>query len=351
VHVVAPRALLAKVGDPYVLFVAALCALLGLVRSLDPESGGAPRSVAAYFASFRVAACIVLPTFCMVVVMARLAPRRAMPRGALLIASVVVGIAVGCCLIVGSESLPQWSTYPYVFYESLMGTLPVGLLALGILLIHERDKRTQRELVEERIRQIDIERQSSEAQLQALQSQIAPHFLFNTLAHVRRLYVTAPEEAREMLRDLTRYLGTVRPALMRRAISLEEDLELGRAYLNIQRRRMGVRLRLIVEVAPAVRDVLTPPMTITTLAENAIKHGLSPLPGGGTIEIRAVAAGDEVRVEVSDTGVGIRGNLGSGIGLANIRSRLLLLYGARAALTLMHNHPTGVTAAVTLPYA
>ena len=348
---VGQRALLSRVSGPALPFLAVLCTLLGMVRSLDPDSGGAPASLRGYLGGFLQALCIVLPVAVVVMAAARIPAHARVLRACALAASVVLGITVGSGLILVSDWPPRWHDYPDLLFETFWGSLPVAVLGLGVFLMYERDQGARRALLEERMRQADLERQQSEAQLQILQSQVEPHFLFNTLAHVRRLFLTAPNLALEMLRDLSHYLGTVRPALMRPAISVEEDLELGRAYLNIQQRRMGERLRLIVELAPAARAAQIPPMTITTLAENAIKHGISPLTGGGTIAIRALAANDGIRVEVSDTGVGLRGDLGSGVGLANVRSRLALLYGTRAALSLLRNQPTGVTAAITLPHA
>jgi LytS/YehU family sensor histidine kinase len=90
-------------------------------------------------------------------------------------------------------------------------------------------------------------------------------------------------------------------------------------------------------------------MMITTLVENAIKHGLSPLPGGGTVRIVARLNGPTLSIRVSDTGQGFQTNLGSGVGLANIRARLRTLYGTAAELSLHQNIPRGVTAAVVVP--
>jgi LytS/YehU family sensor histidine kinase len=114
--------------------------------------------------------------------------------------------------------------------------------------------------------------------------------------------------------------------------------------------RMGERLRFTIDVPAPLLAAEVPPLVLGTLIENAIKHGLSPLPEGGAIAIRAERSGDDVRVEVRDSGRGITGDGGSGVGLANIRSRLAALYGPRAALELAANAPRGVVATVTLPW-
>ena len=130
---------------------------------------------------------------------------------------------------------------------------------------------------------------------------------------------------------------------------MAEDLELAVAYLGVQKIRMGPRLAFEIDVPGEATDVQVPPMMITTLVENAIKHGLSPLPEGGTVRIGARLDGSFLTIRVSDTGQGFRADLGPGVGLANTRARLAMLYGTAASLTLHQNTPRGVTAAVVLP--
>jgi LytS/YehU family sensor histidine kinase len=191
----------------------------------------------------------------------------------------------------------------------------------------------------------------SEAQLQVLQSQIEPHFLFNSLAHVRRLCQTNPTAGRAMLRHLSRYLSASQPALRESGIALGQDLELAIAYLNIQQIRMGSRLAFEIDVPTQLREARVPPMMLTTLVENAIKHGLSPLPEGGAVRIGAQRNGDTLAIDVSDTGQGFQTNVGSGVGLANIRARLAILHGGAGQLSLFQNSPHGVTARILVPIA
>jgi len=213
----------------------------------------------------------------------------------------------------------------------------------------EREQNLQRSLHEETQRQLNIERQVSAAPLQVLQSQVEPHFLFNTLAHVRRLYATSPSAARTMMRDLVQLLGAVASALRSDGIELGEDVKLAVAYLNLQKVRMGTRLTFDVNVEPEASDASVPPMMMTALVENAIKHGLTALPEGGTIRISAVAHGELVAVKVSDNGVGLQNIFGTGVGLANTRARLAILYGPAARLTLVRNTPSGVTVTIDIP--
>src|SRR5690606_27486519 len=113
--------------------------------------------------------------------------------------------------------------------------------------------------------------------------------------------------------------------------------------------RMGERLQFSIDCDPALTEAPVPPMMLPTLVENAIKHGLSPLTEGGRIDIRVFRSGGDLHIEVADTGAGFRASSGSGVGLANIRSRLAALYGPRGALTLGAGAPRGVVAALRLP--
>jgi sensor histidine kinase YesM len=227
--------------------------------------------------------------------------------------------------------------------------LVVAWIGLAIHLLKEREDAAEQALHDEIERKLTVERQSSEAQLQLLQSQIEPHFLFNSLAHVRRLYQTDPAAGRAMLRYLSSYLGAAQPLIRERGVTLEQDLQLAIAYLNIQRIRMGRRLGFDIDVPDALRSAIVPPMMLTTLVENAIKHGLSPLPEGGRVCIAARRGAGCVRILVSDTGQGFKANLGAGVGLANVRARLAILHADAASLSLAQSAPRGITATIVVP--
>ena len=194
-----------------------------------------------------------------------------------------------------------------------------------------------------------LERQMIEAQLEVLQAQIEPHFLFNTLAHVKRLYVTRPDAAAEMLTNLRHYLRSALPRMREGGSTLGREVELAESYLAILRLRLGQRLEYSIDVAPELRTQPLPSMMLITLVENAIKHGIGPRQEGGTIAVRARTEQGRLEVEVADTGAGFHGGDGSGVGLANIRARLNGLYGDGASLSLLHNQPTGVIARIRIP--
>jgi sensor histidine kinase YesM len=119
--------------------------------------------------------------------------------------------------------------------------------------------------------------------------------------------------------------------------------------LKILKMRMGDRLDFSIQADPAIEQAQVPPMVLPTLVENAIKHGLSPLPEGGRIDIAARRDGDSLLIDVRDNGAGFAATGGSGVGLANTRSRLAALFGSRAALTLTSAAPRGVLASIRMP--
>jgi len=152
-----------------------------------------------------------------------------------------------------------------------------------------------------------------------------------------------------LLHALTTYLRSALPRMRNAFSTLRSETELARAYLDVLRLRMGHRLAVEINVPPALVSAEMPPMILATLVENAIKHGLAPRPSGGRVRIVARQHGDQLKVSVGDDGVGFQRSSGSGVGLANIRSRLASLYGPRGQLRLAANREGGVTATLSLP--
>jgi len=194
-----------------------------------------------------------------------------------------------------------------------------------------------------------LDEQSAQAQLQVLEAQIEPHFLFNALATVRRLFQTEPATAERMLDNMMRYLAIALPQMRAGDSTLGREAALAEAYLNIQKIRMGRRLDYRISVPADLRDAVLPSLMLPTLVENAIKHGIGPLPAGGSIEIVARASGDRLEVVVADTGRGFVESSGGGTGLANIRARLAAKYGTTGRLELAVSAPHGVRFTLSLP--
>ncbi|MCW4454421.1 histidine kinase [Flavobacterium sp. MXW15] len=194
------------------------------------------------------------------------------------------------------------------------------------------------------------EKELSVARLNLLHAQVEPHFLYNTLANAQVLTRTDPARAEQMLGHLIQYLRTSLPSADESMSTLGVELERARAYLEILKIRMGARLNLQVDVPAALNELPLPSMALQTLVENAIKHGLEPKSGGGTIWILARAFDDHVTLTVADDGRGFGGDSsGTGIGLKNLRERLRLACGPRAAFAIVSNFPSGVAATITLP--
>jgi len=194
-----------------------------------------------------------------------------------------------------------------------------------------------------------LARQLTEARLAAMQAQIEPHFLFNTMASVQQLIETDPAAAAKMQTNLIKYLRGAVPQMRENTSTLAREVELSTAYLDILKIRMEDRLAYVIDVPPGLMGTSFPPMMLPTLVENAIKHGLEPLTEGGQVLITAANAGGKLRVTVADTGMGFADQPGKGVGLANVRERLAAMYGNNAQLIVEPNQPRGARFTIEIP--
>ena len=200
------------------------------------------------------------------------------------------------------------------------------------------------------LRHAQMQQQVVEARLQALRSQIEPHFLFNTLATLRSLQRHDPGQGAQLMACLLEYLRATAPQAVDDRNTLRHELALVRGYLGVVAMRMSGRLVVDLDIDDALLDCAIPALVVATLVENAVKHGLAPAPAGGRLCVTAQRHGDTLDVCVADTGVGFGGGTtGSGLGLANVRARLQTLYGSAGVLTLRANRPRGVSASIRLP--
>jgi hypothetical protein len=196
----------------------------------------------------------------------------------------------------------------------------------------------------------ELERQALDARFHLLQAQVAPHFLFNTLANVQVLVDTGSPHASSVLRSLTAYLRAAVPLLHESAATFERELQLVRPYLELMQMRMPDRLAYAIDVDPSVREVRCPPTTLLTLVENAVRHGIDPSEDGGRIDIDIVRRGERCVVRVADTGAGLRLSAdGPGTGLTTLRERLRLIFGEAAHLRLAPNDPRGAVVEIEMP--
>jgi signal transduction histidine kinase len=200
------------------------------------------------------------------------------------------------------------------------------------------------------VKEAVTEKELTVAKLNLLHAQVEPHFLYNTLASAQLLTRSDPARADEMLGNLILYLRHSMPRTEDALSTIGAELERARAYLDILTIRMGSRLMPQIQVPANLLSVPFPTMMLQTLVENAIKHGLEPKPGGGTIWLFAAATSGTVSVTVADDGRGFsQDGGGTGIGLRNVRERLNLIYGAGASLSIVSNFPEGVAATITVP--
>ena len=196
-----------------------------------------------------------------------------------------------------------------------------------------------------------LERTVVEARMEALQAQIEPHFLFNTLASIDQLILTDPPRASRMQQSLIRYLRSAMPQ-MRGATrpTLGQQIDLSKAFLEIMSVRMDERLQTKIDVPEGLKSAVFPSMMLQTLVENAIKHGLEPKAAGGTVKIDAEVVDGKLTVQVQDDGRGFVPGNNDGVGLANIRERLKALYKGRAELIISVPAEGGTCATISVPY-
>jgi signal transduction histidine kinase len=298
---------------------------------------------------------MAVPMLVVVIATANLGPQRGVKRVAALTTAVILSAGAGVTLraavqgwlAIGAGWNDLATMLPYLWprYALLGGMLTI----VGEFYRHETA--SIEAMQEAEIGRATFEREMAEARLQVLQAQIEPHFLFNTLANVRRLYDKDPAAGGKMLENLMRYLEVALPRMRDSESTLGRDSELVDAFLRIQRIRMGPRLAFSIDIPAALLAHPVPPMMLLTLAENAIKHGLNRSPDGGLIRVTARADVDRLLLSVADTGVGFGPGSGTGTGLANIRARLAAQFGDRASLALENNDLGGATATIALPLA
>ena len=197
-----------------------------------------------------------------------------------------------------------------------------------------------------------LKRQVVEARMAAMQAQVEPHFLFNTLASIDHLIETDSARASTMQKNLIALLRASMPAMREKSTNLGRELDVVRPYLEILKVRMGDRLQSQVTVTDGLYSADFPPMMLQSLVENSIKHGLEPKAEGGSIQVSAEVVHGKLAVSVADTGVGFAKapTAGTGTGLTNIRERLKLIYGEAAELKIAENKPSGTSVTIVVPY-
>ncbi|MBK7472958.1 MAG: histidine kinase [Betaproteobacteria bacterium] len=279
---------------------------------------------------------------------------RWIPREARQMLAVVLGSVIGTIIksmIKGRNPITMLQHDGALW--AVLITISMGIGFGGVILLvymyREQKARAAAEAHRAEAERQKIEKQMVVAQLKTMQAQVEPHFLFNTLATVQHLVDVDPPRASQMLGSLIAYLRAALPQMREASTSIGREFALARAYLEVLQVRMGPRLEFTIDLPPALADRPMPPMMLISLVENAIKHGLEPVENGGRIEIGAREAGDELHIQVANTGAALDPAAKGGTGLSNIRERLLALYGSRARLVMEELRPQGVIARIELP--
>jgi signal transduction histidine kinase len=272
----------------------------------------------------------------------------------------VLGVAVAVPFVVMAIYVATTSAGQPPFHqdESRMGGFSL-LTGTGLLLapwiamsalMRQRDETVRSQAVAFERERSEMERKALDARLRLLQAQVEPHFLFNTLANVRELVDSGSPQASTVLGSLIAYLRAAVPRLQEPATTMRQELELVRAYLQLMHMRMPDRLQFNIHADETSIALRCPPMTLLTLVENAVRHGIDPSEEGGRIEVRVRVRDGRCRAQVIDTGVGLRNaGDGPGTGLATLRERLQLTFGGDAQLRLIMIEPHGVRAEVDFP--
>ena len=272
----------------------------------------------------------------------------------------VIGVAIAVPFIVAALYFLLFQGEPVPFWQnelrmngfstlSMSGVLFAPWIAMSALM-RARDEAVRSQAVAFERERSDMERQALDARLRLLQAQVEPHFLFNTLANVRELVDSGSPQASAVLNSLIAYLRAAVPRLQDPATTLGQELELVRAYLELMHMRMPDRLQFEIQADEAALALRCPPMTLLTLVENAVRHGIDPSEEGGRIEVRVRIREGRCRAQVIDTGVGLqRTGDGLGTGLSTLRERLQLTFGSSAQLRLITSEPHGVRAEVDFP--
>jgi hypothetical protein len=258
----------------------------------------------------------------------------------------IIAVSAGC-LLAGATGilLPAISDSPLLL-------LPVLMYAVFVVLAVRTVSDTVRFLYRYAREQAEVAAlardQTTQAQLSALQAQLNPHFLFNALNTVAALVRTDPPAAEDTVGNLAQVLRRTLDRTRRTFSSLDDEVDYLKAYLSVEKERLGDRLTVRWQIDPRTRMLRIPPMTLQPLVENSLKHGIGGRLEGGTLTIRSILDDGALVLEVADDGAGFLPRFREGTGLRNLRERLDTLYGDGSELRI-NRGSSGATVTVRIP--
>ncbi|MBI3228781.1 MAG: histidine kinase [Burkholderiales bacterium] len=241
-----------------------------------------------------------------------------------------------------ANSLGLW----VIFYQATMASF----LVYGWLLVVRTNQNNRQQALRLHVETEALATSLHRTELALLEAQIEPHFLFNTLALIKRQYRHDTEAADKVMLALLHYLERAGPALRQADWNLAQELDLVARYLDILQHRFGERLRYQITQAEGSGQAKIPALVLATLVENAVRHGITPKAEGGTITITTHLAHKILHITICDDGVGLRQTSGNGLGLSTVRARLRSAYSDAANVLVEPNVPCGVRVSITLPW-
>jgi two-component system, LytTR family, sensor kinase len=249
----------------------------------------------------------------------------------------------------------QWqgaSSFAEAFKPLLVKTWHFNMLVYWVIIAVSQASEYYGKFRERELSALELEKRLAQAKLQALQMQLNPHFLFNSLHAVSTLMHRDVEVADRMLTQLGDLLRAALANSDTQEVPLRQELDFLRRYLEIEQTRFGDRLAVTMEIAPETLDASVPNLILQPLVENAIRHGIEPHSQPGRIELRAIRHNGMLALEVCDSGAGLRGGAppAEGVGLSNTRARLRELYGAKHQFELQDVSDGGFRVRLSIPF-
>lgn len=263
--------------------------------------------------------------------------------------SILVLIFLTLSLFQNYSNIRQWFFAAAFWKNSIFTALVIGIVLASITQKRKNELIVSAKIAAEKERADAAKLLATQANLRALQAQIEPHFLFNTLANVSSLIDTKPELAKQMLEKFIFYLRATLQATRIENTTFADEFLLMEQFLSILKIRMGTRLQVDIQLDDALKNHAIAPMLLQPIIENAIKHGIDPKIEGGTISLIAYQQNQHIHIDIKDDGVGFQNAKSNGIGLKNVRERLTSLYSGQASLSIQEQPQGGTCITIILP--